>query len=122
VGDAQNMSGVIASGKFDTVLLLDVLEHVPDPAKVLSEIYRVLRPGGTLILSVPHLSRLHEEPYDFYRFTKYGLTHLLEVAAFRQIVVNQCGGIFSFLGHPDIHAAHRFNVAYSAPQASCGSV
>jgi SAM-dependent methyltransferase len=99
VGDAQDMSRVISSDRYDTVLLLGVLEHVPDPSKVISEIYRILRSGGTLILSVPHLSRLHEEPYDFYRYTKYGLTHLLEVAAFRQIVVKPCGGLFCFVGH-----------------------
>jgi 2-polyprenyl-3-methyl-5-hydroxy-6-metoxy-1,4-benzoquinol methylase len=46
VGDAQDMSGVISSGRYDTVLLFDVLEHVPDPSKVASEIYRILKPGG----------------------------------------------------------------------------
>ena len=99
VSDAQDMSGLISSCRYDTVLLLDVLEHVPDPSSVLSEINRILRPGGKLILSVPHLSRLHEEPYDFYRYTKHGLTHLLEMASFRHIVVEPCGGIFCFLGH-----------------------
>lgn len=99
VCDAQDMSGVIPSDSYDTVLLLDVLEHVPRPRKIVCEIYRILRSGGTLILSVPHLSRLHEEPYDFYRYTNYGLNHLLEAAAFRQIVVRPCGGLYCFLGH-----------------------
>lgn len=99
VCDAQDMRSVILSDRYDMVLLLEVLEHVPDPSNVVSEVYRILKPGGTLILSVPHLSRLHEEPHDFYRYTKYGLTHLLEVANFRQIVVKPCGGIFCFVGH-----------------------
>ena len=99
VSDAQDMRSVILDDRYDVVLLLEVLEHVPNPSKVVAEIYRILKPGGTLILSVPHLSRLHEEPYDFYRYTKYGLTHLLEVANFQQIEVKPCGGIFCFVGH-----------------------
>jgi SAM-dependent methyltransferase len=46
VSDAQDMRSVISSDRYDTVLLLDVLEHVPDPSKVVSEIYRILRPWG----------------------------------------------------------------------------
>jgi SAM-dependent methyltransferase len=78
---------------------VSVLEHVPEPSKGVSEIYRILKPVGTLLLSAPHLSRLHEEPHDFYRYTKYGPTHLLEMATFRQIEVNPCGGILCFVGH-----------------------
>lgn len=97
--DAQDMSGVIDSDRYDTVLLLEVLEHVPNPFKVVGELYRVLRKDGKVILSVPHLSRLHEEPYDFYRYTKYGLRHLFEEAGFSEVEIIPRGGFFCFLTH-----------------------
>jgi len=68
---------------FDTVLLTDVLEHIPVPAALLREIYRVVVPGGALVLiSVPFLYWLHEEPYDYYRYTEYGLARLGRDAGF----------------------------------------
>lgn len=63
--------------RFDTVFCTEVLEHLPDPRVALAEVYRVLRPGGCLILSVPQLYWVHEAPFDFYRFTRYGLAELL---------------------------------------------
>lgn len=68
-----------ADASFDTVLLLDVLEHVPDDRAVLDEIARVLKPGGLLLLSVPFLYPLHDAPHDHRRFTAPGL-----VAAIRR--------------------------------------
>jgi SAM-dependent methyltransferase len=97
--DAQDMSGVIESDRYDTVLLFEVLEHVPNPFKVVGELFRVLRRNGKVVLSVPHLSRLHEEPYDFYRYTKYGLRHLFEEAGFVDVEIIPRGGFFCFLTH-----------------------
>ena len=58
---------------FDTVLLLEVLEHVGDAPAVLGEIARVLKPGGHLLLSVPFLYPLHDAPHDYRRYTAPGL-------------------------------------------------
>lgn len=63
---------------FDVVLCTEVLEHVPEPEAVLREIRRVLKNGGRLIMTTPFLVPLHEEPYDFYRYTAYGLKYLCE--------------------------------------------
>jgi len=67
---------------FDYVLCTEVLEHVPDPKEFLMEIRRVMKPGAVLIMTIPFMVPLHEEPYDFYRYTKYGLKHMLDGAGF----------------------------------------
>lgn len=69
-----------ADGYFDSVICTQVLEHVAEPGRVLQEAARVLRPGGVLLLTAPLLWPLHEEPYDFFRYTPYGLRHLVEQA------------------------------------------
>jgi len=79
-GDATHLP--FAGASFDTVIATELLEHLPDPRQCLAEVARVLRPGGHLILSVPFLEPLHEEPRDFYRFTPYSIRNLLELHGF----------------------------------------
>ena len=69
-----------ADGRFDGVACLEVLEHVPAPATVVREIARVLRSGGTAWLSMPFLYPLHDAPYDFQRYTEFGLRRDIERA------------------------------------------
>ncbi len=76
-----------ASGTIDGVICTEVLEHVPDPLRVLNEIGRVLRPGGHIWLTAPFVWPLHEQPYDYYRFTSHGLRLLLETSGFESIRV-----------------------------------
>ncbi len=68
---------------FDVVLTTQVLEHVFTPEEFLREIARVLRPGGRLILTVPFAWDEHEQPFDFARYTSFGLRALLERNGFR---------------------------------------
>lgn len=63
---------------FDSVVCFDVLEHVFNVDEVLKEIARVLRPGGKILLSVPFAWDEHEIPYDYARYTSYGLINLLD--------------------------------------------
>lgn len=98
VGDIQNMT-MIKEQTYDSAICLEVLEHIADPSQALREISRILKPDGILILSVPHLSRLHDEPDDYYRFTRYGLQRLLERGSFSVLALKKRGGLFSFVGH-----------------------
>jgi SAM-dependent methyltransferase len=87
------------AGSFDTVISTEVLEHTPDPAALVLEIARVLRPDGTVILTTPFAFRLHEEPHDYYRFTPHGLASLLDRAGMRVVETKPFGGVFSVVAH-----------------------
>jgi SAM-dependent methyltransferase len=69
--------------RYDAVLFNQVMEHLPEPAKVLAELYRVMKPGARLIYTAPFFFEPHEEPYDFYRYTRHGARHLIEAAGFQ---------------------------------------
>ncbi|WP_374615141.1 class I SAM-dependent methyltransferase [Sphingorhabdus sp.] len=84
----------IAADSFDLVLLLDVLEHVPDPAYVLAEIRRLLAPGGRLIISLPFLYREHETPNDFVRYTAFGVRELLAHQHGSLVRVSKAGNLY----------------------------
>ncbi|ANV85638.1 ubiquinone/menaquinone biosynthesis protein [Picosynechococcus sp. PCC 7003] len=79
----------------DLVLCNQALEHIQNPSKAVSEIYRILKPGGRFIGSVPHVSPVHLEPYDFRRYTDLGVKKLLEEAGFINIEVEGNGGVYS---------------------------
>lgn len=98
VTDVSVMTGVPRNA-FDTVLCFEVLEHVPDPDRALGAIADVLRPGGKLLATAPHLSRLHEEPHDYFRYTGYGLRALVERAGLEVIELTPHAGVVSFLAH-----------------------
>lgn len=76
---------------FDHALSCEVLEHVENPTLSLSEIARVLKPGGTLILTMPFSARLHHLPHDFRRYTAEGLRHQLAAAGFDVVTLDPRG-------------------------------
>jgi len=90
VGDALNLP--IKSDTVHIVFTTQVIEHVPEPQKMIDECFRVLKPGGSLVLTGPFYWPIHEEPYDFYRYTRYGLEHLLKNAGFQTWEIRADGG------------------------------
>lgn len=88
----------LPDASFDTILMSEVLEHLEQPAEALAECFRLLKPGGKLLLSTPMVWTLHEEPRDFYRFTPYGLRYLLDRTGFAVIDVVPLGGQWLTLG------------------------
>lgn len=66
--------------QFDAIVCLEVIEHVPNPQQVLNEISRTLKKGGQVWLSMPFLYPLHDAPFDFQRFTEYGLRRSATIA------------------------------------------
>ena len=98
VADIQQMPE-IATESFDAVICTQVLEHVSDPFAAVDELERVLLSGGVLILSVPHLSMIHEAPSDFFRFTSFGISAMVR-GAFEELELEASAGLVAFLSHP----------------------
>ncbi len=94
---------------FDSAICTAVLEHVEEPEKAIGECHRVLKPGGTAIYSVPFIWHLHEEPRDFYRFSKYGLNYLFEKVGFEVLEIRPLSGFWVTFGQLFVYNLHRFN-------------
>jgi SAM-dependent methyltransferase len=88
---------------FDAVLCTEVLEHVPDPLAVWREFYRILRPGGFVLLATPSYWPPHELPYDFYRYPEHGLRYLATTAGFEVKELWPRGGRWAMLGQVGMH-------------------
>ena len=85
----------VEDGSFDAVLCTEVLEHVPEPIKVLREIERVLRVGGRVYLSAPLASGLHQQPYHYYGgFTPHFYRRFLGELGFEIVSVKPNGRFF----------------------------
>jgi SAM-dependent methyltransferase len=79
---------------YDTVVLSDVLEHIREPHALLCEVSRILRSdGGVLLLNVPFYYPIHEEPFDFYRYTRYSLDWMCTDAGLEVIDISSIGGL-----------------------------
>jgi SAM-dependent methyltransferase len=88
----------VKSNSIDVVICNQVIEHESEPEKIIVEIERILKEGGALILSAPQMVRLHGEPHDYYRYTRWGLKYLLEKNGMKIEVIESHGGIFRSIG------------------------
>jgi len=88
----------IEDGIFDTVIVSDVLEHIRKPESLINEMFRILRPNGKIILNVPFFYWLHEESFDYFRYTRHGLKAMFEDAGFEVLYLEPRGGILEIIG------------------------
>lgn len=79
----------------DSVLSTQVLEHVKFPEKCVQEMCRVLKGGGYAVITAPQWNELHDEPNDYWRYTKYGFVELFERNGFKTVEQHQRGGFFA---------------------------
>ena len=93
---------------FETVFSSQVLEHVPEPWRMVEDMARVLKPGGHLILTAPHIWGLHEVPHDYFRFTSYGLQHLARRAGLEPVEVRAMAGYWVTAGTRFCYYLRRF--------------
>lgn len=94
----------LSSNAFDIVILSDVLEHIPEPKLLTSEIFRIMKPEGTLFINIPFYYCIHEAPHDYYRYTRHALEYLLKEAGFRVLLLESIGGSLEILS--DIISKH----------------
>ena len=82
---------------FDAALHIVTIEHLREPAAALAEIARTLAPGGLFLVAAPHEWEVHQAPHDYFRYTRYGLAHLLEKSGFEIREMRAAGGYFRLL-------------------------
>ncbi len=83
---------------YDYVYCTGVLEHLEEPEQALKEAYRVLKPYGYALYTIPLYWHLHEEPRDFYRYTKYGIRYLFEKVGFEITEIKALSGFWITFG------------------------
>lgn len=79
---------------FDSAMSHATLEHLSDPEDALRECHRVLKPGGHAVYTVPFIWQLHSEPWDYFRYSKYGLQHLFEKTGFEIVEIQPMAGFW----------------------------
>jgi len=82
---------------FDTIILSDVLEHMPEPELLWREMTRVLAPGGKIIMNVPFYYSVHAHPHDYYRYTNFALERFVKINALELVCLVPIGGIVEIM-------------------------
>lgn len=99
----------VPESSFDFAICTATLEHLEEPEKALREAFRVLKPNGIAIYSVPFIWHIHEGPRDFYRFSKYGLQYLFKKTGFEILELKALSGFWVTFGQLFVYNLYRFN-------------
>jgi len=102
---------------FEACLNVVTLEHVRRPRAALGELARVLKPGGRLLLVVPHAWEVHQAPHDYFRYTRYGVRYLIETAGLEPVEILPMGGYFRFLSRQLFNGLQFFPGVWFLPAA-----
>ena len=94
---------------FDCAACNAVLEHLEEPEQALRECWRVLRPGAVAIYSVPFIWHIHEQPRDFFRYSKYGLRYLFEKVGFEIVELRALSGFWATFGQLLVYNLYRWH-------------
>lgn len=95
VADLNKPLDMIENECADTVFSVSVMEHLSEPQNFLNEAFRILKPGGAMLLQVPFQWHVHEAPYDYFRYTRYGLKYMFSKAGFDSVDVTANTGFWS---------------------------
>jgi SAM-dependent methyltransferase len=94
---------------FDSALCTAVLEHLEEPEVALRECFRVLRPGGYAVYSVPFIWHVHEAPRDFYRLSEFGIRHLAAKTGFELVELRALSGFWVTFGQLFVYNLYRLH-------------
>lgn len=97
------------AASFDTVLALAMFSYIPEPGRMLSEVHRVLRPGGVLLLECIQMAPLYPLHVDYYRYTRHGAAYVLSQAGFEPVEFIAIGGLWARVGLSLIAPLNRLN-------------
>lgn len=98
----------VETASFDCALCTDVLEHLEEPGRAIAECARVLKPEGIAVYTIPFIFEPHEEPRDFYRYTRHGIQYLFEKNGFQIIELIAFSGFGVTFSHALTHYIWNF--------------
>jgi len=108
---------------FSAAINVVTLEHIHDPARALGEIARTLRPGARLLLAIPQDWEVHQAPHDYFRYTRYGIEHLLRQAGMEPVRIEAAGGYFRLVSRRLLNGLQFFKGGWRwllfLPAAAC---
>jgi SAM-dependent methyltransferase len=83
----------IPDSSFDSIILSEVLEHIANPDMLWSEMSRILKQKGIVLLSVPFFYKIHEAPHDYFRYTEFALKNFAQKYGFKTVEIKSFGGL-----------------------------
>ncbi|HEY4490296.1 MAG TPA: class I SAM-dependent methyltransferase [Candidatus Paceibacterota bacterium] len=97
---------------FDTAIMGELLEHVPDPLAVLKEAYRLLKPNGIVLATVPFMYPIHADPFDYGRYTESFWKRAKDLVGFKKIEIEKQGSMFAVLALMVQHFFQSKNISW----------